>query len=129
MSEQMSLWTKLQALPEEALRQVHQAYGEHFPIEVRCALADWIEEKPWIQLDPDNPQHEHYAASLVTSLIQEIEQKANTEEHLVMRLKLSQAAQHFRNAFASNPFTLVRIVKQCLHMEYRVIQQAENVSF
>lgn len=43
----MSLWAKSQQLPNEALKQVHAMYGEHFPIEVRHFLSAWIEEKMW----------------------------------------------------------------------------------
>ena len=123
----MSVWAQLQELPEEAQQQVHMAYGEQFPIEVRCALAQWIEEKPWRELDPDNHQHEAYAQSLVMSLIHEIEAKANIEENFVTKFKLTQSAQNFRINYAHNPFILVRIVKQCLNIESKVIQQSQNV--
>jgi hypothetical protein len=43
----MSLWTKAQQLQGDALQQVRDVYGEHFPIEVRHFLAAWIEEKMW----------------------------------------------------------------------------------
>lgn len=122
-----SIWTQLQELPEEAQQQVHMTYGEQFPIEVRCALAQWIEEKPWKELDPDNPQHEAYASSLVMALIQEIESKANSEENFLMKLKLGQAAQQFRQNYLHNPFILVRTVKHCLNTESKVIQQSQNV--
>ncbi|XP_054161736.1 signal transducer and activator of transcription 5B-like [Oppia nitens] len=122
----MSIWAQLQELPEEAQQQVHMAYGDQFPIEVRCALAQWIEEKPWKDLDPDNPQHEAYASSLVTAFIQEIEAKANLTENFVTKFKLNTAAQNFRQSYLHTPFILVRIVKHCLSIESRVIQQAQN---
>lgn len=43
----MALWMKAQNLSEEALKQVQAVYGEHFSIEVRHFLAQWIEEQPW----------------------------------------------------------------------------------
>lgn len=43
----MSLWGKAQQLPPEALQKVRSVYGEHFPIEVRHFLSNWIEEKIW----------------------------------------------------------------------------------
>ena len=125
----MSLWSRLQELPEEAQQQVHMTYGEQFPIEIRGALAEWIEEKPWRELDPDNPQHEAYAHSLVMALIQEIEAKANIEENFIMKFKLSQEATKFRQNYAHSPFILVRIVKHCLNVESKVIQQSQNVSY
>ena len=33
------LWNKTQQLPEEAFRQLHTIYGEHFPLEARHHLA------------------------------------------------------------------------------------------
>ena len=33
------LWTKTQQLPEEAFRQLHSIYSDHFPIEARHHLA------------------------------------------------------------------------------------------
>ena len=50
-------------------------------------------------IDPDNPQHEQYSASVVTALIQELETKALTltnEEFFLTKIKLQQAAEMFR---------------------------------
>ena len=33
------LWAKTQQLPEEAFRQLHSIYGDHFPLEARHHLA------------------------------------------------------------------------------------------
>lgn len=43
----MALWARVQQLHGEALQQVGLAYGENFPIDVRCALAQWIEDQNW----------------------------------------------------------------------------------
>lgn len=48
------------------------------------------------ELDPDNPQHDTYAAQLVNSLIQELESKATAGDNFIVRLKLSEAANDFR---------------------------------
>ena len=39
------LWTKTQQLPEEAFRQLHSIYGDHFPIEARHHLAGTVSKK------------------------------------------------------------------------------------
>ena len=36
------LWAKTQQLPEEAFRQLHSIYGDHFPIEARHHLAGTV---------------------------------------------------------------------------------------
>ena len=50
-------------------------------------------------VDPDNPQHEQSAASVLGSLIQELESKAQiltTEEFFLTKIKLQGAAEMFR---------------------------------
>ncbi|XP_059486030.1 signal transducer and activator of transcription 5B isoform X2 [Neocloeon triangulifer] len=125
----MSLWTKAQTLTGDALQQVRAVYGEHFPIEVRHFLAGWIEEKMWQDIDPDNPAHEPYVNELVRSMIQELDNKANnmnTEELFLTRLKLTEAANMFRNRYSQNPGSLIRIIRHCLNTEIKLVQQVEN---
>ena len=50
-------------------------------------------------IDPDNPQHEQYAASVVQALIQELEAKAmslTNEEFFLTKIKLQGAADNFK---------------------------------
>ncbi|XP_065283411.1 signal transducer and activator of transcription 5A isoform X1 [Dermacentor albipictus] len=122
----MSMWGRLQELPGELVRQCQLAYGDHFPMEVRCALAPWIEEKPWQDMDPDNPAFELYAPSVVASLLEELQRKASTEENFVMRLKLLEAVNSFKQNYGHNPCALIRVIKNCLAAEMRIIQQGEN---
>ncbi|XP_063231375.1 signal transducer and activator of transcription 5B isoform X2 [Bacillus rossius redtenbacheri] len=125
----MSLWTKAQQLPHEALQQVRSVYGEHFPIEVRHFLAPWIEEKMWTDVDPDNPQHEQYISNLVMSLIQELESKANAmtaEDLFLTKIHLVEAANTFRQRYSHNPIALFRIVRHCLNTEMKLVQQLES---
>ena len=41
------LWAKTQQLPEEAFRQLHSIYGDHFPIEARHHLAGKRKPSPF----------------------------------------------------------------------------------
>lgn len=43
----MAMWIQAQQLQGEALHQMQALYGQHFPIEVRHYLAQWIESQPW----------------------------------------------------------------------------------
>lgn len=57
-------------------------------------------------VDPDNPQHEQYAASVVGALIQELESKAQAltnEEFFLTKIKLQGAAEMFRVSFSIWP--------------------------
>ncbi|KAJ8307062.1 hypothetical protein KUTeg_015146 [Tegillarca granosa] len=129
----MSLWTKTQQLPQEALKQIqttYQTYGNHFPIEVRHYFAQWIEEKPWSQLDENNPQHEIYANQLLEELIQNIGTKAaelpTNDEFFILKLKLEEIASNFKNLYSSAPLQLVKVVKACLSVEEKLVDQVEN---
>ncbi|KAL0269585.1 UNVERIFIED_CONTAM: hypothetical protein PYX00_007268 [Menopon gallinae] len=129
VDQKMSLWTKSQQLPAEALQQVREMYGEHFPIEVRHFLANWIEEKMWNDIDPDNPQHERYVVPLVNAFIVELEAKASSftsEDLFLTRLKLMEAAAEFRRRYSQEPHSLIRLVKQCLNNELKLVQQFES---
>ncbi|EAT34498.1 AAEL013264-PA [Aedes aegypti] len=41
----MSLWARVNQLPQPVLEQIRYIYGNSFPIEVRHYLAEWIEER------------------------------------------------------------------------------------
>lgn len=41
------MWIQAQQLQGEALHQMQALYGQHFPIEVRHYLAQWIESQLW----------------------------------------------------------------------------------
>uniref|UniRef100_V5G239 Signal transducer and activator of transcription n=1 Tax=Anoplophora glabripennis TaxID=217634 RepID=V5G239_ANOGL len=129
----MSLWAKAQQLPAESLQQIRAIYGDHFPIEVRHYLAQYIEEKfcTEIELVPDNLQHEQYVAGLVNNLITEIENKAavvTDAEYFLTKLKLAEAAKMFRQRY-SNPMQLFTYVRQCLATEMRLVQAAGGETF
>ncbi|KAF7282323.1 signal transducer and transcription activator Stat92E isoform X2 [Rhynchophorus ferrugineus] len=128
----MALWAKAQQLPADSmpLQQIRGIYGEHFPIEVRHYLAQFIEEKFWSNTEPipDNPAYEQYVAELVNQLIQEIENKAETStdpsEYFLTKLKLAEAAKLFRERYSSNPLQLFNFIRQCLATEMKFLQAA-----
>lgn len=47
----MAMWIQAQQLQGEALHQMQALYGQHFPIEVRHYLAQWIESQLWYAID------------------------------------------------------------------------------
>uniref|UniRef100_A0A0P4VTF2 Signal transducer and activator of transcription n=2 Tax=Scylla olivacea TaxID=85551 RepID=A0A0P4VTF2_SCYOL len=130
----MSLWNRAQQLPPDALREVQNVYGEQFPIEVRHYLAGWIEDKmhQWNEIDPENVSHSQYAHSLVSQLIQEIENKAlnygSNEDLFLVRIRLDEAANMFKTRYLnSNPLVLVGIIQNCLKIELQLVQRHENM--
>ncbi|KAK8739431.1 hypothetical protein OTU49_003634, partial [Cherax quadricarinatus] len=129
----MSLWNRAQQLPPDALRQVQNVYGDQFPIEVRHYLAGWIEDKmqQWNDIDPENVAHSQFAHSLVSQLIQEMENKAlsysSNEDLFLVRIRLDEAANLFKTRYLNNnPLALVSIIRECLKTELHLVQQHEN---
>ncbi|XP_018340106.1 PREDICTED: signal transducer and activator of transcription 5B [Trachymyrmex septentrionalis] len=126
----MALWLKAQQLSQDSLQKVRNIYGEHFPIEVRHFLSSWIEEKMWNNVEPENPQFEHYVNSFVGSLILELESKANTlttEDMFVTKMKLIEAASMFRQRYSENPMSLYKIIRHCLGTEMKLVAEAEHL--
>ncbi|XP_042577329.1 signal transducer and activator of transcription 5B-like [Cyprinus carpio] len=89
----MAVWIQAQQLQGDALHQMQSLYGQHFPIEVRHYLSQWIEGQPWDGIDLENPQEEIKAKRLLDSLIQELQKKAEHqvgEDGFLLKIKLGQ---------------------------------------
>ena len=124
----MSMLAKLNELPADGQRQVQILYGEQFPLDLRCAIADWVECQPWQDLDADSIANEHIINSVVPSIVQEITRVATITPELTTRFRLQQCVDFIQSSYSNNPFMLVRVINQCLQGEQRIIQQYENVS-
>ncbi|XP_075222019.1 signal transducer and transcription activator Stat92E isoform X2 [Lycorma delicatula] len=125
----MSLWMRTQQLKGNAFQQIRAVYGDQFPIEVRHFLASWLEERMWVEIEPQNPQHEQLVNNLVEDLAQELEAKVQTmtsEAVLVAKWNLLEAARMFRSRYSQCPQILFEIIRNCLNAELRLVQQAEN---
>ncbi|CAG7829047.1 unnamed protein product, partial [Allacma fusca] len=127
--EKMALWNKVQQLNEASIQKVHSLYGEHFPIEVRYILAGWIEDKILgvsVDIDPDNPAHEHYISNVVIELINVLEAKAQNmvnDDPCLNRIRLINAAQTFRQRYTTDPLALYRFLRHCLTVESHLVEQ------
>ncbi|XP_078280920.1 signal transducer and activator of transcription 5B-like isoform X2 [Rhinoraja longicauda] len=127
----MSVWIQAQQLQGEALRQMQSLYGQHFPIEVRHYLSQWIESQAWDSIDLENPQDEYQAQRLLETLIQELQKKADHlmgEDVFVLKLKLGNYATQLKNTYDRCPLELVRSIKHILYHEQRLIREATNPS-
>ncbi|XP_069763352.1 signal transducer and activator of transcription 5B-like [Narcine bancroftii] len=127
----MSVWIQAQQLQGEALRQMQSLYGQHFPIEVRHYLSQWIESQAWDSIDLENPQEEYRAQRLLETLIQELQKKADHlmgEDIFVQKLKLGNYATQLKNTYDRCPLELVRSIKHILYHEQRLIREATNPS-
>ncbi|XP_076154261.1 signal transducer and activator of transcription 5B-like [Alosa pseudoharengus] len=127
----MALWAQTQQLQGEALHQMQSLYGQHFPIEVRHYLAQWIEGQPWDAVDHENTQEEFKAKRLLESLIQELQKRAEHtvgEDGFLLKIKLGHYATQLQTAYDRCPLELVRCIKHILCTEERLVQAANNVN-
>ncbi|KAL6474760.1 hypothetical protein MHYP_G00158000 [Metynnis hypsauchen] len=128
---EMALWIQAQQLKGDALHQMQALYGQHFPIEVRHYLAQWIESQPWDAIDVEKQQEEFKAKRLLESLIQELQRKAEHqmgEDGFLLKIKLGHYASQLKSAYDPCPMELVRCIKHILYTEQRLVQEASNVS-
>ncbi|XP_056626632.1 signal transducer and activator of transcription 5B isoform X2 [Triplophysa dalaica] len=127
----MALWIQAQQLQGDALHQMQSLYGQHFPIEVRHYLAQWLEAQPWDALDLENQQDEFKAKRLLDSLIQELQRRAEHhmgEDGFLLKIKLGHYASQLKSTYDPCPLELVRCVKHILYTEQRLVQDASNAS-
>lgn len=126
----MALWIQAQQLQGDALHQMQALYGQHFPIEVRHYLAQWIETQQWDAIDVEKQQEEFKAKRLLDNLIQELQKRAEHqagEDGFLLKIKLGHHATQLRSVYEACPMELVRCIKHILYTEQRLVQEASNV--
>ncbi|XP_055526067.1 signal transducer and transcription activator isoform X2 [Wyeomyia smithii] len=127
----MSLWARVNQLPQPVLEQIRYIYGNNFPIEVRHYLAEWIEDRllnvPAYQHDQDS-SCEQDAASFLNQLINELERTAINlpEDNVTGRIRLNESARNFRQLFSHNPAQLYLHLINCLQRERQCIAYPEE---
>uniref|UniRef100_A0A674N6Q2 Signal transducer and activator of transcription n=1 Tax=Takifugu rubripes TaxID=31033 RepID=A0A674N6Q2_TAKRU len=127
----MAVWIQAQQLQGDALHQMQSLYGQHFPIEVRHYLSQWIEGQLWDAIDLENPQEEFKAKRLLDSLIQELQNKAEHqmgEDGFLLKIKLGHYASQLKSTYDRCPLELVRCIRHILYTEQRLVREATNSS-
>ncbi|TKS90280.1 Signal transducer and activator of transcription 5B [Collichthys lucidus] len=100
----MAMWIQAQQLQGDALHQMQALYGQHFPIEVRHYLAQWIESQLWDSVELDNPAEEAKAKRLLDNLVAELQRKAQLqggEDGFLLKIKLGHYANQFKASCGS----------------------------
>ncbi|XP_045442210.1 signal transducer and activator of transcription 5A isoform X5 [Pipistrellus kuhlii] len=140
----MAGWIQAQQLQGDALRQMQVLYGQHFPIEVRHYLAQWIESQPWDAIDPENHQDQDKASQLLQGLVQELQKKAEHqvgEDGFLLKIKLGHYAKQLQGASPvgmlvdamsqkhlqiNQTFEELRLVTQDTENELKKLQQTQE---
>ncbi|XP_021562739.1 signal transducer and activator of transcription 5B isoform X3 [Carlito syrichta] len=140
----MAVWIQAQQLQGEALHQMQALYGQHFPIEVRHYLSQWIESQAWDSIDLDNPQENIKATQLLEGLVQELQKKAEHqvgEDGFLLKIKLGHYAKQLQGSSPSGnladamsqkhlqinqTFEELRLVTQDTENELKKLQQTQE---
>ncbi|CAG0924150.1 unnamed protein product, partial [Notodromas monacha] len=124
-SSEMALWARTQHLSPELFKQVESLYRpELFPIEIRHYLAQWIEEQNWNEIDPDDPQCFDGAHQFVSQMIVKLNELAQNE--FVLPYQIKNWVENLKLRYLPSPLELIKILKHCLDVEVRLVQQAES---
>jgi len=81
-------------------------------------------------VDEDNAEHEKFAISLRDQLIRLMEDKVaemSSDDMFLPKLKLQETVLQFRQMYGAHPMNLVRIIKNCLSTEMKLVQDADSV--
>nr|ASX98556.1 signal transducer and activator of transcription-A [Anopheles dirus]DAA79935.1 TPA_inf: signal transducer and activator of transcription A [Anopheles dirus] len=122
----MSLWARVNQLPQPILEQIRFIYGSNFPIEVRHYLAEWIEDRLLnmpVYTNDQEALYEQEAANFLNQLIMELERTAINlpETNFTIKIRLNESARNFRQLFSHNPSQLYQHLMNCLHRERQCV--------
>lgn len=81
-------------------------------------------------VDEDNAEHEKFAISLRDQLIRLMEDKVaemSSDDMFLPKLKLQETVLQFRQMYGAHPMNLVRIIKNCLSTEMKMVQDVDSV--
>jgi len=116
----MSFLLRWRELKPEDQCQLFHAYSTHFPIDIRFAFADWIDSKPWFDLDINNSRDRQSVDNLISCLLNEIESRANYDQKFV---SIAEKVQKYR----IQPYLLFDSIKQCLIIESEIFPNSTHV--
>jgi len=125
-----SLWDRTQKLPKDLFKQVEQVYGDHFPLEVRFQLAEWIElsflAQP-VQVKHEDIDSQNHAAQLAQQLLVTLDAKADSipsdPDKFLQKQRLSEISISLKNRYNGNFVGLYMKVRHCLEQELAIVNQ------
>ena len=82
--------------PVEVTRQLHNIYGEDFPMEARYALTGWLDAYFNEELELGNPEHEEHARRLIINMVQQLEAKAASEADFSSKSRLEEVVENIK---------------------------------
>lgn len=83
------------------------------------------------EVDEDNAEHEKFAITLRENLIHLMEEKVaemSNDDMFLPKLKLQETILQFRQIYGAHPMNLVRVIKNSLATEAKLVRDADSVS-
>uniref|UniRef100_A0A3Q3M304 Signal transducer and activator of transcription n=1 Tax=Mastacembelus armatus TaxID=205130 RepID=A0A3Q3M304_9TELE len=116
----MSQWKQIQQLEIRLLEHVDYLYDDNFPMDIRQALASWIESQDWDTAAND----ESMAAVLFTNLLSQLERVRSQEQNFLQRHNMKIIQQQLQVKYSTNPVSMARVISTCLREEQRILSSA-----
>ncbi|XP_041701402.2 signal transducer and activator of transcription 6 isoform X2 [Coregonus clupeaformis] len=122
----MAQWMQMkQLIPYLAPQILNQLYTPSFPLDVRCYLANWIEEQRWEDFEPEKVDQESQAVSLLDQIISCLQSLAGQNPNVVERMRLQHISKNM-SMFRSQPLQLVLTVRDVLRKERELLSRAST---
>uniref|UniRef100_A0A8C9VMI1 Signal transducer and activator of transcription n=1 Tax=Scleropages formosus TaxID=113540 RepID=A0A8C9VMI1_SCLFO len=106
----MAQWKQVQMQVQFlSTKTLNELYPQTFPMDVRCYLANWIEEQSWEDIVMDSPEQEARAVGLleqITSLLQDLAQR---NPNVVEKLRLQQFSRNMVGLRSCNARLLFQV--------------------
>uniref|UniRef100_A0A674CC58 Signal transducer and activator of transcription n=1 Tax=Salmo trutta TaxID=8032 RepID=A0A674CC58_SALTR len=100
----MAQWTQMkQLIPYLATQTLNELYSPSFPMDVRCYLANWIEEQRWEDFEPEKVDQEPQALTLLDQIISCLQNLAGQNPNVVERMRLQHISRNMIPALALFP--------------------------
>uniref|UniRef100_A0A8C7WAK4 Signal transducer and activator of transcription n=1 Tax=Oncorhynchus mykiss TaxID=8022 RepID=A0A8C7WAK4_ONCMY len=115
----MAQWTQMkQLIPYLATQILNELYSPSFPMDVRCYLANWIEEQRWEDFETEKVDQEPQALTLLDQIISCLQNLAGQNPNVVERMRLQRISRNM----------LVLTVRDVLRKERELLSQAVSVT-
>uniref|UniRef100_A0A8C7TNT8 Signal transducer and activator of transcription n=1 Tax=Oncorhynchus mykiss TaxID=8022 RepID=A0A8C7TNT8_ONCMY len=96
----MAQWTQMkQLIPYLATQILNELYSPSFPMDVRCYLANWIEEQRWEDFETEKVDQEPQALTLLDQIISCLQNLAGQNPNVVERMRLQRISRNMSTQF------------------------------
>uniref|UniRef100_A0A3P8Y0J1 Signal transducer and activator of transcription n=1 Tax=Esox lucius TaxID=8010 RepID=A0A3P8Y0J1_ESOLU len=124
----MAQWAQMkQLIPYLPTQALNELYPNSFPMDVRCYLANWIEEQRWEDFDLEKVEQEPQALSLLDQITSYLLSLAQQNPNVVERMRLQHISRSM-SMMRSQPLKLVLTVRDVLRKERDLLSRTVSLT-